>query len=151
MLSWAVETSPDRQAERAVAETARRLWGSTARSSPTAYSLNGSRPLALELLTRARRPTAVFCLSDSIAYGVYAACTELGLDNPGRRRGRRVRRPSDLAPPHAAADLDVLGRRRAAEVAKRFLLETLGADGAHPTLREVLAPALVTRGSTTPA
>ena len=48
-----------------------------------AYSLNGSRPLALELLRSDERPTAVLCLSDSIAYGVYAACAELGLSIPG--------------------------------------------------------------------
>ena len=48
-----------------------------------AYSLNGSRPLALELLGGDERPTAVLCLSDSIAYGVYAACAELGLSIPG--------------------------------------------------------------------
>jgi len=82
VLSWAVETSPDRQAERAVAETARAL-GLDCEVVATAYSLNGSRPLALELLREPERPTAVFCLSDSIAYGVYAACTELKLSIPG--------------------------------------------------------------------
>ena len=90
-------------------------------------------------------------MSDSIAYGVYAACTELGLDIPG---DVAVAGFGDhpisrlLTPPLTSTFWDV---DRAAEVAKRFLLETLGADGAHPTLREVLAPALVTRGSTTPA
>ena len=77
----------------------------------TAYSLNGSRPLALELLREPGRPTAVFCLSDSIAYGVYAACTELGLDIPGDVAvagfgDHPISRLLD-----AAADLDVLGRR----------------------------------------
>jgi len=150
VLSWAVETSPDRQAERAVAETARAL-GLDCEVVATAYSLNGSRPLALELLREPERPTAVFCLSDSIAYGVYAACTELGLDIPG---DVAVAGFGDhpisrlLTPPLTSTFWDV---ERAAEVAKRFLLETLEADGAHPTLREVLAPALVTRGSTTPA
>ena len=49
VLSWAVETSPERQAERAVAATAAAL-GLECRVVPCAYSLNGSRPLALELL-----------------------------------------------------------------------------------------------------
>ena len=57
--------------------------GSTASVVACAYSLNGSRPLALELLGSDDRPTAVLCLSDSIAYGVYAACAELGLSIPG--------------------------------------------------------------------
>ena len=82
VLSWAVERSPDRQAERAVAGSAAAL-GIDCRVVPCAYSLNGSRPLALELLAGADRPTAVLCLSDSIAYGVYAACAELGLSIPG--------------------------------------------------------------------
>ena len=150
VLSWAVETAPDRQAERAVAETARAL-GLDCEVVATAYSLNGSRPLALELLREPGRPTAVFCLSDSIAYGVYAACTELGLDIPG---DVAVAGFGDhpisrlLTPPLTSTFWDV---ERAAEVAKRFLLETLGGDGTDATLREVLAPALVTRGSTTPA
>jgi LacI family transcriptional regulator len=81
VLSWAVDTSPDRQAERAVAAGARSL-GLDCDVVACAYSLNGSRPLALELLRGDDRPTAVFCLSDSIAYGVYVACAELGLRIP---------------------------------------------------------------------
>jgi LacI family transcriptional regulator len=81
VLSWAVETSPNRQAERAVAASAAAL-GLDCRVMACAYSLNGSRPLALELLESEDRPTAVLCLSDSIAYGVYAACAELRLSIP---------------------------------------------------------------------
>ena len=43
VLSWAVETSPGRPAERAVAEVAAAL-GLDCRIVPCAYSLNGSRP-----------------------------------------------------------------------------------------------------------
>jgi LacI family transcriptional regulator len=68
VLSWAVETLPDRQAERAVAASAAAL-GLDCRVVGCAYSLNGSRPLALELLGSDQRPSAVLCLSDSIAYG----------------------------------------------------------------------------------
>src|SRR3954469_2341109 len=82
VLSWAVATSPDRGAERAVAGTAAAL-GLECRVVPCAYSLNGSRPLALELLASDAPPSAILCMSDSIAYGVYAACTELGLSIPG--------------------------------------------------------------------
>src|SRR5919206_5094994 len=81
VLSWAVETSPGRPAERAVAKVAAAL-GLDCRIVPCAYSLNGSRPLAVELLSAADRPTAMLCLSDSIAYGVYLACAELGLRIP---------------------------------------------------------------------
>ena len=78
VLSWAVATSPGRRTERAVRKLAAELEIGC-ELVPCAYSLNGSTPLALDLLSSADRPTAVFCLSDSIAYGVYAACAELGL------------------------------------------------------------------------
>jgi DNA-binding LacI/PurR family transcriptional regulator len=149
VLSWAVETSPDRQAERAVATVARTL-GIDCEVVACAYSLNGSRPLALELLRGPDRPTAVFCLSDSIAYGVYVACAELRLAIPGdvAVAGFGDHPISQLlAPPLTTTFWDA---ERAAEVATRFLLETLAADAPQPTLREVVAPALVTRASTRP-
>jgi LacI family transcriptional regulator len=147
VLSWAVETSPDRGAERAVRAIARAL-GLDCEIVATAYSLNGSQPLAQELLSGPDRPTAVFCLSDSIAYGVYAACAALGLRIPddvavagfGDHPISRL-----LTPPLTSTFWDV---EHAAGLATGFLLETLGADGGGPTLREVVAPELVTRGST---
>jgi len=150
VLSWAVETAPDRRAERAVPAIARSL-GIDCEVVACAYSLNGSRPLALELLRAPDRPTAVFCLSDSIAYGVYVACAELGLSIPG---DVAVAGFGDhpisrlLAPPLTTTFWDV---DRAAELATGFLLETLGGDGGRPALREVVAPTLVTRASTAPA
>jgi DNA-binding LacI/PurR family transcriptional regulator len=113
-----------------------------------AYSLNGSRPLALELLRERDRPTAVFCLSDSIAYGVYVACAELGLTIPG---DVAVAGFGDhpisrlLAPPLTSTFWDA---EQAAALATGFLLQALTADGAVSTLREVIAPELVTRAST---
>jgi DNA-binding LacI/PurR family transcriptional regulator len=149
VLSWALETSPDRQAERAVVAISQTL-GIDCDMVACAYSLNGSRPLALELLRGPDRPTAIFCLSDSIAYGVYVACAELGLAIPAdvAVAGFGDHPISQLlAPPLTSTFWDV---ERAAELATRFLLQTLGADGPQPTLREVIAPALVTRGSTRP-
>ena len=89
----------------------RRRSASIASVVPCAYSLNGSRPLALELLAGADRPTAVLCMSDSIAYGVYAACAELGLSIPGdvAVAGFGDHPMSQLLV--TAADLDGLGRR----------------------------------------
>jgi LacI family transcriptional regulator len=147
VLSWAVETSPDRQAERAVASSARAL-GLECDVVACAYSLNGSRPLALELLREPDRPTAVFCLSDSIAYGVYVACAELGLAIPG---DVAVAGFGDhpisrlLAPPLTSTFWNA---EQAAALATGFLLQAIGADGPLETLREVIAPELVTRGST---
>jgi DNA-binding LacI/PurR family transcriptional regulator len=147
VLSWAVETSPDRMAERAVGASAAAL-GLDCRVVACAYSLNGSRPLALELLRSAERPTAVLCLSDSIAYGVYAACAELGLSIPG---DVAVAGFGDhpisrlLAPPLTSTVWDV---DHVAEVATGFLLQAIEAEGPQATLREAVAPVLVARAST---
>src|SRR5215210_9418379 len=147
VLSWAVETSPERRAERAVAGTAAAL-GLDCRVVPCAYSLNGSRPLALELLASAERPGAILCMSDSIAYGVYAACAELELSIPG---DVAVAGFGDhpisrlLSPPLTSTVWDV---DHVAEQATGFLLRAIGADGPQATLREVIAPVLAARAST---
>ena len=149
VLSWAVETSPDRQAERAVVASAA-ARGLDCRVVACAYSLNGSRPLAVELLNGHDRPTAVLCLSDSIAYGVYAACAELGLSIPG---DVAVAGFGDhpisrlLAPPLTSTVWNV---EQAAECATRFLIQAIEADGPQATLREVVAPVLAARASTGP-
>jgi DNA-binding LacI/PurR family transcriptional regulator len=147
VLSWAVETSPDRQAERAVARSAEAL-GIDCSIVPCAYSLNASRPLALELLAGADRPGAVLCMSDSIAYGVYAACMELGLSIPddvavagfGDHPISRL-----LSPPLTSTVWDV---EQVAERATGFLVTAIAAEGPQATLREVIAPVLAARAST---
>jgi DNA-binding LacI/PurR family transcriptional regulator len=147
VLSWAVETSPERGAERAVAGSAAAL-GLDCRVVSCAYSLNGSRPLALELLAGDDRPSAVLCMSDSIAYGVYAACTELELSIPG---DVAVAGFGDhpisrlLSPPLTSTVWDV---EQVAERATGFLLDAITAEGPQATLREVVAPVLVARPST---
>jgi DNA-binding LacI/PurR family transcriptional regulator len=147
VLSWALATSPGRQAERVVAARAAAL-GMECDLVACAYSLDGSRPLALELLSGEPRPSAVFCLSESIAYGVYVACAELGLSIPddvavagfGDHPISRL-----LAPPLTSTFWDV---ERAAELATGFLLTAMAADGPQATLREVIAPQLMARAST---
>src|SRR6185436_10587516 len=142
VLSWAVETSPGRPAERSVANVAAAL-GLDCRIVPCAYSLNGSRPLAVELLSAPDRPTAMLCLSDSIAYGVCVACAELGLAIPGDVSVAGFgEHPISrlLAPPLTSTFWDV---EQAAGLATGFLLEAISADGPQSTLREVIAPELV--------
>ena len=147
VLSWAVETSPEREAERAVAGSAAAL-GMDCSVVPCAYSLNASRPLALELLEGRDRPGAVLCMSDSIAYGVYAACAELGLSIPGDVAiagfgDHPISRL--LSPPLTSTVWDV---EQVAERATDFLIRAIGADGPQATLREVIAPVLAARAST---
>jgi LacI family transcriptional regulator len=47
------------------------------------YELQEATGVARAVLAAAQRPSAVFCFSDSIAYGVYAAARELQLGIPG--------------------------------------------------------------------
>jgi LacI family transcriptional regulator len=150
VLSWAVETSPGRPAERAAAEVAGAL-GLDCSIVPCAYSLNGSRPLALELLSAEDRPTAMLCLSDSIAYGVYAACAELQLAIPG---DVSVAGFGDhpisrlLTPPLTSTVWDV---ERVAQVATGFLVDGLEDERPNQPSRELVAPVLLPRASTGPA
>jgi len=150
VLSWAVETSPGRPAERAVADVAAAL-GLDCRIVPCAYSLNGSRPLALELLSAPDRPTAMLCLSDSIAYGVYVACAELGLDIPG---AVSVAGFGDhpisrlLAPALTSTTWDV---ERVAHAATGFLLGALEDGRPDEPPRKLFTPVLLPRASTGPA
>ena len=150
VLSWAVVSAPERPAERAVAESAARL-GMDCRVVSCAYSLNGSTPLAVEVLSGpvAERPTAVFCLSDSIAYGVYAACRELGLHVPDdvSVAGFDDHPMSRLLQP--ALTSVGWNMARLAATATGFLLQSL-ADGALDR-RAVMPPLLAPRASTGPA
>jgi LacI family transcriptional regulator len=47
------------------------------------HSIEAATETATAVLTAPDRPTAIFCLSDSIACGVYAAAHALGLSIPG--------------------------------------------------------------------
>lgn len=149
VLSWALDQAPGRSAESAVEQWAAEL-GLDCHLVTCAYSLNGSRPLARDVLASEPRPTAIFALSDSIAYGVYVACHELGLripedvsvagydDHPISRL---------LAPPLTSIDWSI---EQIAATACTFLLDALReSDGMRQ--RAVLPPHLNARGSTGPA
>lgn len=148
VLSWAVAAAPDRPTERAVREQAAAL-GLECEIVPCAYSLDGSRPLALEVLQREDRPTALFCLSDSIAYGALHGCRELGL-----------RIPEDIS--IAGFDDHPLSRlvdppltsvswstERTARSAVGFLVDHL--EGSEGERRTTVQPTLIVRASTGPA
>jgi LacI family transcriptional regulator len=75
-------TTPDRPAELVVGEVCEALGlDATVVNSP--HSIEAATDVATALLAREPRPTAVFCLSDSIACGVYAAAAAQGLEIPG--------------------------------------------------------------------
>ena len=74
-------STPDRPAERVVIELCDALGlNATVVNSP--HSIEAATVTAAKMLAREPRPTAVFCLSDSIACGVYAAASAAGLELP---------------------------------------------------------------------
>lgn len=104
------------------------------------------RSTALSLLGGKRRPKAVFCWTDYVAFEVIGVATELGL-----------RVPEDLAivgydnapyselPQHSLTSIDQSGRLLGQQAA-RLLLERI--SGRHQATHFVVTPKLVVRGST---
>jgi LacI family transcriptional regulator len=74
-------STPDRPAEVHVAAEAQRL-GLTVAIVTSGHNLSAATATARRVLRERDRPTALFCFSDSIAYGAYAAAAELGLRIP---------------------------------------------------------------------
>ncbi len=111
------------------------------------YELSQATDVARSLLAGSRRPSAVFCFSDSLAYGVYGAAREL-----------RLRIPNDLsvigyddhpvsmllAPPLTSFSWDA---ERLVDVAVGMVLAAI--DG-HPRRRRrvIIEPVLRERAST---
>lgn len=148
VLSWAAAAAPDRPTEQAVRQQAAML-GLDCEIVQCAYSLDGSRPVALEVLERGDRPSAIFCLSDSIAYGVLHGCRELGLAIPDDVTivGFDDHPLSRLVDPSLTTvnwSVD-----RVARVAAGFLTDHL--EGRSSERHVVIAPSLVVRASSGPA
>jgi LacI family transcriptional regulator len=81
VLTSVATATPDRPAESVVARVAEEL-GIVAVLCPSPYDLDGARAVAIDALSGDDPPTAFLCLADTIAYGVYAAADELGLQVP---------------------------------------------------------------------
>ncbi|WP_432564733.1 LacI family DNA-binding transcriptional regulator [Kineococcus sp. SYSU DK003] len=81
LLTASLSSTPGRPAERAAVELAAPL-GVELLVVPAPASPAGAAQTAAGVLTRSDRPSAVFCLSDSLAFGVYAAAADLGLRIP---------------------------------------------------------------------
>ncbi|WP_432543177.1 LacI family DNA-binding transcriptional regulator [Kineococcus sp. SYSU DK002] len=82
LLTPSLPTTPGRPSELLAVELAAPL-GVDLLVVPTPASPAGAAEAAAGLLSGADRPTAVFCLSDSLAFGVYRAAADLGLRIPG--------------------------------------------------------------------
>jgi LacI family transcriptional regulator len=79
--------SPSRrfETERPADEIAQRIAFSLklkVRIVPCPHDLTGATEVARKLLTSSPRPTGILALADSMAFGVYAACRELGITVP---------------------------------------------------------------------
>lgn len=75
-------STPERPAEQVIGAICARL-GLEPTVVNSRHSIADATATARAVLEGDPRPTAVFCLSDSIACGVYAAAAELGLSIPG--------------------------------------------------------------------
>jgi DNA-binding LacI/PurR family transcriptional regulator len=82
VLTTTRPSTPDRPADTHVPVEAERL-GLDVSVVTSPQHLGAATEVAHQVLTGPDRPTAVFCFSDSIAYGVYAATRDLGLAVPG--------------------------------------------------------------------
>jgi LacI family transcriptional regulator len=147
VLTSTLPTTPDRPFDTYVGQESARL-GLDVEVFASPMSLDESAEVATTVLTATRRPTALFCFSDSIAYGAYAATRELGLAVPGdvsiigydNHAMSRL-----LSPPLSTVDWDIDGIVRAAT---RMVVNAI--DGTPHRRRIVRAPVLCPRGSTGP-
>jgi LacI family transcriptional regulator len=143
-------STPDRPAERVVAEKCAAL-GMEATVVNTRHSMEEAAEAATKLLARDPRPTAVFCLSDSIACGVYAAAAACGLEIP---RDLSVAGYDDhpiarvVAPQLTSVDWGLPDVATAA--AGLLAAAVAGRPKSRARARVRVAPALVERASTAP-
>ncbi|MFC4533542.1 LacI family DNA-binding transcriptional regulator [Sphaerisporangium dianthi] len=137
-------STPDRPADVHVTAEAARL-GLDIAVVTAPHGLAAMTGTARELLSSGSRPSAAFCFSDSIAYGVYAAAAELGLEIPGQISvmGYDDHPMSGLLTPGlTTVNWDIGGIVRAA-----VRLVAAAADGQHRRRRIIQAPELRERGS----
>ncbi|MEO6955783.1 MAG: LacI family DNA-binding transcriptional regulator [Antricoccus sp.] len=81
MFSTTLATMPSRAIDSLASRTASGL-GLGLKMVTVPPSTNGARSVAAQLFAQDDRPTAAFCLSDSIAFGVYLAARDLKLTVP---------------------------------------------------------------------
>ncbi|MEU4512051.1 LacI family DNA-binding transcriptional regulator [Nonomuraea wenchangensis] len=137
-------STPDRPADVHVTAEAERL-GLDIAVTTAPHGMTAATAAARDILLD-RKPSAVFCFADSIAYGVYAAAQEIGLSIPGdvSVMGYDDHPMSGLLTPGlTTVDWDIDGIVRAA-----VRLTAAAADGATRRRRVVQSPTLRPRAST---
>lgn len=133
----------DRPASAMATELASTL-GVTVTMHTSPHDLDGAAQAGRALLGVAHRPSAAFCLADSLAYGLYDAARSLGLDVPGDLSvlGYDDHPLSRLLTPGLSSY-----RWPVEELVQAAVNETLGAIDGGPGGRTVYAPAPQMRGS----
>ncbi len=138
-------STPDRPADVHVNAEAERL-GIRVDVVTSPQALPGATDAALEVLSAPGRPTALFCFSDSIAYGVYAATRRLGIDVPGEVSVAGFdNHPMSavLTPPLTSVDWDIEG------IVHSAVRVIVGAVDGKPRRRRIVCePSLIERAST---
>ena len=139
-------STPDRPAERLVSEVGAAL-GLDVAIVHSPHSIEGATEVAASLVAREPRPTAVFCLSDSIACGVYAAAAAHGLAIPrdlsvAGYDGHPIARV--VSPPLTSVEWGMAGVAASAA----GLLAAAVAGEAAERVRVRVAPRLLARAST---
>lgn len=81
LLAPSMPTTPGRPAELLVQSLGQSM-GITVTMSYASSTVSGAADAARHLLAVTPRPTALFCLGDSIAFGAYSACRSVGLAVP---------------------------------------------------------------------
>lgn len=145
VLTPTQDSTPDRPSDVYVQAEAARL-GLEALVLSSGHSLPEATDAAIAVLTGPHRPTAIFCLGDSIAYGVYAATRELGLAVPGDLSVAgydSLPMSSVLSPPLTTVDWDIEG---IVQASVRLIVSAI--DGKSRRHRVVHPPALRARDST---
>jgi LacI family transcriptional regulator len=140
-------STPDRPADLHVTAEAERL-GLDIEVLTAPHGLAATTKVACAMLGSEARPSAAFCFSDSIAYGVYAAAAEMGLRVPDdiSVMGYDDHPMSGLLTPGlTTVDWDIDGIVRAA-----VRLVVAAADGQNRRRRIIQAPELRERGSVGP-
>jgi LacI family transcriptional regulator len=141
-------STPDRPAERVVAEVCDALGlDATVVNSP--HSIEAATVTAGTVLAREPRPTAVFCLSDSIACGVYAAAAAQGLEvardlSVAGYDGHPI--ASVVSPPLTSVEWEMTDV--AASAAGLLAAAVRGRPRSGARARVRVEPSLVARGST---
>ena len=137
--------TPDRPADVHVNAEAERL-GVKVDVVTSPQALGVATDVALDVLADPDRPTALFCFSDSIGYGVYAATRELGLDVPGDVSVAGFdNHPMSalLTPPLTSVDWDIEG------IVHSAVRVMIGAIEGKPRRRRIVCePSLLQREST---